>query len=63
MKLHDAPEAERRAVFIEAAARIGIRQDMIEKDFWVAWVLNRLFGDEEIAKIFLFKGGASITLR
>jgi len=29
MKLHDAPEAERRAVFIEAAARIGIRQDMI----------------------------------
>ena len=61
MKLHDAPEAERRAVFIEAAARIGIRQDMIEKDFWVAWVLNRLFGDEEIAKIFLFKGGTSLS--
>ena len=40
---------------------IGIRQDMIEKDFWVAWVLNRLFGDEEIAKVFLFKGGTSLS--
>ena len=61
MKLYDAPDAERRAVFIEAAAGIGIRQDMIEKDFWVSWVLNRLFGDKEIAKIFLFKGGTSLS--
>lgn len=61
MKLHEASENERRAVFVEAAAGIGIRQDMIEKDFWVAWVLNRLFGDEEIAKVFLFKGGTSLS--
>ncbi len=61
MKLYDAPDAERRAVFIETAAGIGIRQDMIEKDFWVAWVLNRLFGDEGIAKVFLFKGGTSLS--
>ena len=61
MKLHDAPDNERRAVFIEAAAVIGIRQDMIEKDFWVSWVLNRMFGDERLAKIFLFKGGTSLS--
>ena len=42
MNLYDAPDVERRAVFVEAAAKIGIRQDMIEKDFWVSWVLNRI---------------------
>ena len=61
MKLHEASENERRAVFIEAAAGIGIRQDMIEKDFWVSWVLNRMFGDDELARIFLFKGGTSLS--
>ena len=61
MELHDASDAERRAVFIEAAAEIGIRQDMIEKDFWVSWVLNRIFRDERLARIFLFKGGTSLS--
>ena len=61
MNLYDAPDVERRAVFVEAAAKIGIRQDMIEKDFWVSWVLNRMFNDEELARIFLFKGGTSLS--
>ena len=61
MNLYDASETERRAVFVETAANIGIRQDMIEKDFWVSWVLNRLFGDEKLAKSFLFKGGTSLS--
>ena len=61
MKLYEASENERRAVFIETAGGIGIRQDMIEKDFWVSWVLNRMFGDDELARIFLFKGGTSLS--
>ena len=61
MNLYDASDIERRAVFVEAAAGIGIRQDMIEKDFWVSWVLNRMFNDEELARIFLFKGGTSLS--
>ena len=61
MNLYDAPDVERRAVFVEAAAKIGIRQDMIEKDFWVSWVLNRMFNDDELARIFLFKGGTSLS--
>ena len=61
MNLYDASDVERRAVFVEAAAGIGIRQDMIEKDFWVSWVLNRMFSDEELARIFLFKGGTSLS--
>ena len=61
MKLHDASETERRAVFIEAATALNIRQDMIEKDFWVSWVLNRMFSDGNFARIFLFKGGTSLS--
>lgn len=61
MNLYDAPDAERRAVFTEAATGIGIRQDMIEKDFWVSWVLDRMFNDDTLARIFLFKGGTSLS--
>lgn len=61
MSLKNASSAERKAVFIETSARIGIRPDMVEKDFWVTWVLNQLFGHDRIAKIFLFKGGTSLS--
>ncbi|MDI1297840.1 hypothetical protein [Methylotenera sp.] len=28
-----------------------------EKDFWVVWVLNRVFANAELARILKFKGG------
>ena len=56
MNLYDASDVERRAVFVEAAAGIGIRQDMIEKDFWISWLLNRMFSDEELARDFSLQG-------
>lgn len=61
MSLKSASSTERKAVFIETSARIGIRPDMVEKDFWVSWVLNQFFGHDRIAKVFLFKGGTSLS--
>lgn len=52
---------ERRAVFTKVADDIGIRVDMIEKDYWVSWVLNQLFFDPKTASILLFKGGTSLS--
>ena len=37
------PAAERRTVFSETAAGMGTTPAVIEKDFWVTWVLDRLF--------------------
>lgn len=35
--------------------------EVIEKDFWVCWVLARLFGAPEMARKILFKGGTSLS--
>jgi hypothetical protein len=32
-----------------------------EKDFWVTWVLGRLFGNTELARLLMFKGGTSLS--
>ena len=35
---------------------------MVEKDFWVTWVLGRLFqGSPELARLLIFKGGHSLS--
>jgi hypothetical protein len=35
--------------------------EIVEKDFWVCWVLDRLFGSPEMARKILFKGGTSLS--
>ena len=34
---------------------------MIEKDFWVCWVLKQLFADPELGNHLVFKGGTSLS--
>ncbi|HNW83323.1 MAG TPA: hypothetical protein PKG52_10580 [bacterium] len=52
---------ERREIFQEAAARKGMTSVIMEKDFWVCWVLKKIFADEYLSKIMLFKGGTSLS--
>ena len=37
---------ERRALFLETGAAMGVTPVIIEKDFWVCWTLERLFSIE-----------------
>ena len=60
-KIALAPKKERKSIFIEAANRTGISNFIIEKDFWVSWVLERVFRDEDLSKILRFKGGTSLS--
>ena len=54
-------KADRSAVFKETAAKMGIGSAlMIEKDFWVCWVLFRMACLKELAP-FVFKGGTSLS--
>jgi hypothetical protein len=55
------PAAERSALFSETAAGRGTTPAVIEKDFWVTWVLDGLFRNPELARLLMFKGGTSLS--
>ncbi len=61
MFLFQKSDDERKAVFTDVASQIGIRADMAEKDYWVSFVLNKIFADRNMAEIFWFKGGTSLS--
>ena len=55
------PSDERRPYFEQAAARLGMSVQIIEKDFWVCWSLRRLFSLDEFGDHLTFKGGTSLS--
>jgi hypothetical protein len=57
-----ASDAERRDLFLGAAARLGTAVQNVEKDFWVCWTLDALFnGLVGGGPRLLFKGGTSLS--
>ena len=54
------PAAERALYFTEAAARRGLAPVVLEKDFWVCWLLGVLF-ESRFADALVFKGGTSLS--
>lgn len=55
-----SPE-ERSGLFIQTAENMGINPALVEKDFWVSWVLKRLYQNEKLASLLMFKGGTSLS--
>lgn len=54
------PEDERRLYFEQAAVRRNLSPVILEKDFWVCWLLGILF-ESEFAGSLVFKGGTSLS--
>lgn len=52
--------ADRAAVFAVAASEQNLPAHIIEKDFWVCWMLKRLF-DPPLVDGMVFKGGTSLS--
>jgi hypothetical protein len=52
---------ERAELFAETAARRNLAEAVIEKDFWVCWVLKQLFSNKAFEGRLLFKGGTSLS--
>ncbi|MCM2280989.1 MAG: hypothetical protein NDI61_03990 [Bdellovibrionaceae bacterium] len=61
-KLHLLPAKERKLFFDTAVAALGLNFTILEKDFWVVWVLDRLFSIQEIKPHLTFKGGTSFAI-
>lgn len=55
------PANERSALFSETAVKRTTTPAIIDKDFWVTWVLHRIFSDPELSKLLMFKGGTSLS--
>jgi len=60
-ELHLLDANERRLFFQAAADESKIPFEIIEKDFWVVWVLERLFSLKNLKKHLIFKGGTSLS--
>jgi hypothetical protein len=62
MKLRflELPADERRLYIEQAATRRNVLPVILEKDFWVCWLLGILF-ESEFAASLVFKGGTSLS--
>jgi hypothetical protein len=52
---------QRKELFMETAVKKGIGPAVVEKDFWVCWVLKYLFSIDEIKSKIVFKGGTTLS--
>lgn len=55
-----ATQADRSALFNQTASVKGISPEIIEKDFWVCWMLRQVFQLQGFPRI-IFKGGTSLS--
>jgi hypothetical protein len=60
-KVARLPAQQRSELFSEAATQKGTTPAVVEKDFWVTWVLNQLFREPDLARLLMFKGGTSLS--
>jgi hypothetical protein len=54
-------DSKKERSFNNAALTLGIPPVLIEKDFWVCWMLQELFSLPGIAENLTFKGGTSLS--
>ena len=53
--------SDRADLFSETAALMGLHPVIVEKDFWVCWLLKQLFTIEKLSGMLVFKGGTSLS--
>lgn len=54
-------EKERIEIFRATSVKMGLPVYVVEKDFWVCFMLDHLFHDCEYKDKFVFKGGTSLS--
>ncbi len=55
------PASEKILYFDTMAGKLGISPEMVEKDFWGCWTLEKLFTLKDIGAHITFKGGTSLS--
>jgi len=57
----EMPPERRRLLCQQAQAELNLPETSLEKDFWVCWILQELFGLSEWGAGLTFKGGTSLS--
>lgn len=52
---------EQKTYFEQVASSMGLKAEYVEKDFWVCWVLNKLYSNPTYMEHITFKGGTSLS--
>jgi hypothetical protein len=60
-EIHLLPKEEQELFFRSAADIMNIPFEIIEKDYWVVWILERLFSIDDLKAQLTFKGGTSLS--
>src|SRR5438445_13761421 len=60
LRFLELPADDRRVYIEQAAIRRNVSAVVLEKDFWVCWLLGILF-ESEFAASLVFKGGTSLS--
>jgi len=60
-KVANLSTEDRKELFSETARMMHTTNAIIEKDFWVVWTLDKIFSDERLSNILMFKGGTSLS--
>jgi hypothetical protein len=55
------PREEEYLYFVQTAERLRLSPPIVEKDFWVCWTLQALFGLPSLGATLIFKGGTSLS--
>jgi len=55
-----ATPKDREALFNQTASVKGISSEIVEKDFWVCWILHWIFQLQGLPRL-IFKGGTSLS--
>jgi hypothetical protein len=54
-KIACASDKERAVVFEDVADKTGLSTFIVEKDFWVSWILSKIFKDEYLSELLCLK--------
>jgi len=60
-RIATGPPKDRRDLFSETASLLGMNPAIVEKDFWVCWILKHLFAEPALKGQMVFKGGTSLS--
>jgi len=60
-KVAQMDQSDRADLFNETAALMELHPVIVEKDFWVCWILKQLFTITEFSDRLVFKGGTSLS--
>lgn len=60
-KLNKLDKEEQKTLFLNTGSKLGITPYIIEKDYWVCYILNYLFNICQFKDFLIFKGGTSLS--